>query len=663
MACSLLYRAVVWQSFAVTMLLLTCGRVVPTYAGTGTSLVAVPESSEQRGTGEKGGTESSGGLIREGRRPLASVTFAGVDRFVDEARYIFDVSGQTEAFRVVEEWLASTLNNLEGFNRDRPFGIFVYVPVAFPPLPEFLAFVPIDSVEDARKLVEKAPVLVRQDPEREGRYEIVGPQQTVPMLLRNGYAFFPIGNNPPASALDRELPEPTDLVASQARQFDVAVTLDIASIPAGTRTLFSSLITSGMSPQLQRRDDEPEGAYRVRRAEGERVMSALRQLLDECDRVILGVDVVKEQHAVNFEIVVDALAGTKMLQEIFESTTKSSQFIPLLDDTAPVSISMSTVMNERDKNAWVEMLDGLKLEFARQIDIHRLGAPTDEHGAVGQALSAVQETVKSGHLDTFAQFYTDAAQKLAIVGAVRVEDGESIAGGLQDALIRLQDFPDLRTAGDLQVGYNQHLGITFHRLSIRNPPAEATEIFGQNLGITVGCSSSSIWACLGGDESFNTLTNVIDRLEQARQSPQERAAPASLRVIINVNQLIGIQQRLQAGRDAAAAAGAAVAAGAGATESPQDAPAAGSEVQPSATPSDGAASDNDRRALRRSSGFARRREQAAKIFRDTLAEGDDRIEVDFRPTDTGGRIRIRLEEGFVRVLGRIIAARIAPQEP
>ena len=45
-------------------------------------------------------------LIAEGTRPLATVTFASADRFVDEARYIFDVAGSPDSFKIVEDWLS-----------------------------------------------------------------------------------------------------------------------------------------------------------------------------------------------------------------------------------------------------------------------------------------------------------------------------------------------------------------------------------------------------------------------------------------------------------------------------------------------------------------------------------------------------------------------------
>ena len=77
---------------------------------------------------------------------------------------------------------------------------------------------------------------------------------------------------------------------------------------------------------------------------------------------------------------------------------------------------------------------------------------------------------------------------------------------------------------------------------------------------------------------------------------------------------------------------------------------------------DGNASRDGNPPNARRAAFARRREQGGKIFRDTLAEGDDRIEMDSRLTETGARVRIRLEEGFVRIFGRILASRFAPAD-
>ncbi|MBL8815472.1 MAG: hypothetical protein JNL58_05545 [Planctomyces sp.] len=612
------------------------------------------QSTDEASEKKSGDEEFS--LIQEGTRPLATVTFASANRFVDEAKYIFEASGNPDSFKLVEELLDSRLNGLKGFNRDKPFGIMVYLPVAIPPLPEFIAFVPVDSVEDAQKLIEQAPVVIRKDTTEEGRYEIIGPNRTIPMMMRGGYAFIPLGDNPSPTILDRELPEPDQLVASQARQFDVSMTLDIASIPAGTRVLLTNLITAGVSSQLQQRDDEPEGAYKMRRAEGDRSVAALKQLLEECDRITMGVDVVQDEQAVNFDMVVDAVAGTKLFDEIFDSTTKPSYFIPLLNDDAPVSFSMSSTVNERDKNAFIEILDGMKMEIVRQIEINDLGPVPDKEGAIGQALTSLQKTLDEGHMDVFAQFYSDKSDKLAIVGAMRLQEGEGMAAGLQDLFGRLQHAADIEKAGELTVGYGEHLGITFHRFTLKVQPPPATEVFGSDIGITVGSSPTAMWWTIGGADSFDQLKAVMTQLDEALKNPQERQTPANFRIIVNMNKLIDMQQRVS--KSIESSAGLRAEGGeAAATDQSAD------STEPKPAPAEVAQSEGGGRGRGGRNGeAARRRARAGQIFRDTMAEGDDRIEVDFRPTETGGRTRIRLEEGFVKILGRLIAAQFSTPE-
>ena len=631
--------------------LLTIGLTLSILSVMSSAALAVPQSAD---SDTKSSEDKPLTLVAEGTRPLLTITFASADRIVDEAKYIFDAAGKPEAFKVFETFLKETLNDLEGFDRSKPFGVMAYLPVAFPPAPEFLAFVPVESVEAATKLIEKAPVVIRKDDE-EGRYEVIGPNRTFPVLMKDGYAFMPLGNDPPEEALDRELPDPAQLLAGQAQQFDISVRLDVESIPVATRTLLMGLISSGISTTLQQRDGEPEGAYKIRRTEGERGLEALRMLITECQKITIGLKVEPEERAVNFDVLIDALDGSKFMKEIFQSTEKPSYFIPLLDDDAAVSLSMSSMIAERDKLAYIEMMEGVKMEVTRLIEENKLGATPDENSPIGQALTAVQKTLEEGHADVFAQFYRDSAGKLAIVWASRVVEGDAIAAGLLDAATRLREVDDIKKAGDLQIGAAEHLGVTFHRLTFAAQAPEAVAVFGDNVGITLGIGSTAVWGVIGGQESLATLTSVMDKLEEAVQNPTERRTPPNFRVIVNVNQLVematiadtaGSNARAEKEKEAAAKAAAEAS-----LDAPKPAP-----VEPPINSFDGG-NRNARRAE-----FARRRERGGKIMKETLAEGDDRIEIDSRLTETGVRMRIRLEEGFVKIFGRLIAAQIAPEE-
>ncbi|MFO0177670.1 MAG: hypothetical protein ACK55P_10775, partial [Planctomyces sp.] len=617
-------------------------------------------------------------LIQEGKRPLLTITFSGADRFMAKSKYIFEASEHSEVFGIIENFMKDSMNNLEGFNRGKPFGIMGYLPVAIPPLPEFVAFVPVDSVEAATKLVEKAPVVISKGSE-EGQYEVIGPNRTFPVLMRDGYAFIPLGNQPDKKILERAFPDPADLLAGQAQEFDAAVRLDVESIPVATRTLLYGLINSGISTQLQQRAGEAEGAYRIRRTEGERGLAALKMLFMDCQKITFGVNISEEEQAVNLDMVIDAIKGSQMLKEMFSSTERPSYFIPLLDENAAVSVSISSLMADREKEAYGEMMEGFRMEVARLIEENKLGPVPDENSPIGQAMTAIQKTLQEGHMDIFAQFYRDSAGKLAIVWAGRVQDGEAINAGAMDVLTRLKDIEQVQNMGELQINAGEHHGVMLHRLNFAIQPPEAVAVFGDNVGMTMGMGATAIWGVIGGEESTATLKSVMDKLEEAQATAADQRTPPNFRVIINVNQLVEmaeiareVSMTRRQEREAAAGAEAALAQTPVDTPAP-GAPGAGAAPAPGAAPAGGpGAGRGFGRGGRGRGGFQpnpaqaaamqRRAEQGRRIAMETLKEGDDRIEIDSRLTETGARLRVRLEQGFVKMFGRLVANGISGGE-
>lgn len=165
-----------------------------------------------------------------------------------------------------------------------------------------------------------------------------------------------------------------------------------------------------------------------------------------------------------------------------------------------------------------------------------------------------------------------------------------------------------------------------------------------------------MWAVLGGEPSWGTLQAVMDQLEEANQSPQEFRTPPNFRVIVNVNQLVKMATNADTAEKKARELKASKAAAEAALAAPQTPATPESKPAPVVTDPDGNSDPRERRQA----AFARRRERGGQIFRETMAEGDDRIEVDSRLTETGARVRVRLEEGFVKIFGRLLASRLLP---
>ena len=586
-------------------------------------------------------------LFALGSKPMVVVTAASANRLRDEATYMFNVAGLPDAVDGVLGLLDENVNGLKGLDWERPAGIMMYLESVFPPAFEFVAFLPITTPEEFRSMMELGSVIMRQEPGEEGRYELITARRNLQIRIEGDYAFIQLPMMDPDPAFERDLPDPGALVSALTSQFDVAISLDVEAIPKGTRDLVLNMLTSTMSTQMQQRDDEPESTYKIRKSWMEADIDGMKLFFDEVRRISFGLNVVSEERAAHLDMLVDVREGTKLLEEIFASATKASYFTPIISDNSPVSLSWSGVMAERDIERYDGVLEGLKGELARVIEENDLGSIPDDGSPLFYAISALQQTVNEGHLDAFGQFYRDSSDKLVVAGALRVQDGNAIASGLLDLLMRLQGQGDI---GEIETGFREHAGVNFHRLEFKNPDAGALELFGSNPGITFGVGERSIWGCVGGDDSFETLTAVMDDLVEAYENPTDHEVPASFRLVAKVNQLIELVQGAEAANKSEET-----------EELLEDAQAAadsGTKTPPKAAASPkGRGGQDDERAKRRQE-FQERRELSNQLFREALAEGDDEIRIEGRPTENGMRMRVRIDEGFIRGIGRIIGTRM-----
>lgn len=571
-------------------------------------------------------------MFGTGTRPVITLNFASANRLRDRAEYMFDTAGTPDALDMVMETLEENVNGLEGINWDRPGGVMVFLNSVLPPALEFVAYVPISSVEEFQGMVELGPVIMQKDTTEEGRYELIGPRRNTPVRIEGDYAFIQLPPMNPDPTFDRDIPSPVNLVAGLSNEFDVSLSLDFEAIPKPTRDLLFNMLSSMMSTQHQQRDEEPDAVYAVREAWQKRDLAATKMFFQDAKRFAFGLGISEEEACANLDMVIEAKGASDLLEEMLLSMSKPSYFGSVVSDEAPVSVLYSSTMAERDAVALADVFEAAKGWLAYQIEEQEgFGSIPQEGSPLFQALTAMAETARKAHFDMFTQLYEDSSDKLAVVGALRVEDGEAIAAGLQDALSRLQGIDEL---GDMEIAAKEHAGITFHRIGFKDVPAEAIDIFGRGPGVTLGVGPRSAWFVIGGEESFDTLSGVMDQLEASYAAPSENQLVAANRIVVNVGKLREVFE----------------------TSGGQSDEAADAEEEKAETAKADSGRERNQRNSRggRGSEMRRRREAAGGLFVEALEEGQDRIEVSIRPTDQGARFRARLDTGFIRGAGRFV---------
>jgi hypothetical protein len=364
-------------------------------------------------------------------------------------------------------------------------------------------------------------------------------------------------------------------------------------------------------------------------------------LLDQCQRITVGLSVDIEQHLANLDFLVDVRKGSSLLNEIFESTTKPSYFAPLINDNAAVSLSVSQVMADRDQVRCIGVLDGFKKELARQVVEKQLGSELDDTSSVFAALTSLQETLQDGHLDVFAQCYKDSNGQLVVVAALRVLGGETIAAGLTDMLNRLLGQDGLK---NLEIAYGEHAGVQFHRIGFGDTDVGRMAILGEDPGLVAGCGPRSMWFGIGGTETLNTVGGVMDSLLAAYEQPTQATRSSNTRIVVNLNQIIQLVQTERAASQAAV---------------PESNNIENDVAEESTEESSPDGSGAPRRQARRRR-FRQQREARQNSWVETLAEGGDRIQMDFQPMKRGARWRLEFGKAFLKGIGRAVAVSLNP---
>jgi hypothetical protein len=203
--------------------------------------------------------------------PFLVVCAASFDRLMDDADYMFEVAGRPEISEVIGGALAGA-RNLKGLNRDSSAGMLLFLDGL---TPEPIGYVPVKDIEEMMKTISIGPITTNK--KEDGLYEIRGPNQSLFAKVVGDYAF--VGRS--EAALDKDLTNPAQYTKRLSATYDFAINLNLRAIPKASRDLLLDFLRASTETQLQQRDDEPDAAFRVRKAGGMANLDSISMLLTQ----------------------------------------------------------------------------------------------------------------------------------------------------------------------------------------------------------------------------------------------------------------------------------------------------------------------------------------------------------------------------------------------
>ncbi|MEZ6064215.1 MAG: hypothetical protein R3B90_00570 [Planctomycetaceae bacterium] len=567
--------------------------------------------------------------------PLVVVTVGNIDKSLKDIAWMFESIGRPDMMDVLGG-LLQTAGDLKGVDRTRPFGQIIFLDTsALPPQPAFIGFVPISNAEDALKTLALSPLKPQPVQGRNDLFEArANDTQSDAVLIRilDGYAYIAPSNF--ADAIDN-MPDMPRIFEPMGKRYDASLSIRINAVPEGVRQVFVNFLSAQAEADLQRRDDEPEAAYLVRRANGVSGLELIRQVLLEGEDLTLGWNSQPDTKSGVFEGSINAKPDSSFAQYLTDIGGKPSMFAALRNEDRPLSVNISWAMNEREKTAFNTLLDAAQTTLSDE-----LAEIAQPEGPIDQMFRSLHATVDGGHVDFILQFAAADVQEFVLVGGVKLAGAQSFGTALQQVLqyAVMQIAEATVPAPTITLNADTHQGATFHKVTPYDVREEDERIYGGKPDFYVGSSSRVLWFAVGGDEALPTLHDTMDALLSSSSADVDVTQRMPISVTARVAPWLEFPDpEVNAAADPAA------------------------DVVPTTTEVGGEGGEDAerqaRRAERRERFRARQAEMAIErreIAREAF-DSTDMLRVEGRPTDSGFRVRVTFSEGFVRAIGLAIA--------
>ena len=461
--------------------------------------------------------------------PLIVVNAASIQRLRDNAGEMFESADRADMIEQVEQWMAGTLKDTKGIDRSKPFGMMLYMSTSnlFSMTP--ISYLPVTNLKEAlQTMTAESATLVPVEGDQDRNDIQISDSIRIRTLYRNGYLFI-VGPPGDETAFDRNLPDPENMVARLSSQYDIAGSLMIKTIPPGLKTLILSYFKAAAQGALQKRDDEPESVYRLRRANGEVWIDLAEKIANQGSEIILGARMDAELQRAVIEFEIAGTRDSKFAKMFQKMSGKKTAFGNLLNNPATLTTSVSILFEENQRKLFSKYFEVLQKEtIARfddeedRIDFQKITEPL---------FKALLTTCDVGHLDAFAQLTGTGKGEFTLLGGIRYATSRELPPRLEDLLEFLIDgASDNDPIAKFELAYETIDSFPVHRLKLGQFD-QSVRYFGDTPYLYVHATPNTLWCAVGAESALGTLKDAIQTAAQP-QDPAQAKNQAPVQVVL-----------------------------------------------------------------------------------------------------------------------------------
>ena len=389
--------------------------------------------------------------------------------------------------------------------------------------------------------------------------------------------------------------DPVALLGKLGKNYIVSGHIFLANVPEALREKSIRGLKKGLEKEAAKKDNESEEEFAQRKKILAQVEPYLVRVAGELDQVVFGWGLDRTAEKTFIDLSVTAKPGTQTAEEMGLAAKSTTNFAGFHIPGAAVTAGWAGTMPAAKQEIAASVLEAVRGKGLADIekkvpDDKRAGAKE----AFNNAADLVQKIVKSGHVDGAASVLVGPEAATGLLAGY-VADG-ALLDKILHAIVKgvVDEHPEV--AQFVKLDAEKSHDVNFHKISIPIPEdakdrEKAVQLLGENLEVVIGVGDENAYLAIGR----NAMTTL------------KKAIAGSARVGAKAVSPLEISLAVKPVASLAAAVG-----------KPQDRPkAAMAEAELKKTP------------------------------------GKDHIGLSVRPISNGVQIRLEVEQGLVRLAGRI----------
>ena len=447
-------------------------------------------------------------------KPIAVISITSYDELMADLNFVGKLAEQPDLATNLEGMLKlfTQGQGLNGLNKKMPWGVAVTTDgMNFRPV----AFVP---VTDLKRLLTSLSGIAGEagKPDAAGIIEINSPQgQTVYVKEQGGWAYISNDQN----SLGVVPSDPLKLLADLPKSYDLAVRGHVQNIPEQFRELALTQVRAGVQMSLDRRPDEGDAEYAMRKKFVENQVESIDRIFNEADTFTLGWQINRDRQTTHLDFSLTALPDTRLANQMNLAKNAKTTFGGFVQPGAAITGNMSTEIAKEDVEDVITQLETLRSRAASEIDKDS-NLPNDEaRDAVKDVLDdfidVLVGTVKSGRIDSgLAVMLEPKATKL--IGGAYIADGKQLEAAVKKLVALAENEPNFP---GVKFNAESYKGIRFHRMVVPVPEEDGRRVLGDQLEVNLGIADKAMFVAAGAG-SMDAVKKAIDNSTSGSKSTQ-----------------------------------------------------------------------------------------------------------------------------------------------